>query len=73
MSKNTLSEPQPDSASYQPSLKVELSPSLFSHVAPFSLSLVEERGQVLQMETDQLAFEACWMNTSCGGFTPFQE
>ena len=33
--------------SYQPLLKVELSPSHCSHVILFSLSLVEERGQVL--------------------------
>ena len=24
-----------------------------------------------QMETNQLALEAWWTNTSCGGFTPF--
>ena len=34
-------------ASYQPTLKVEFSPSHCSHVVPFSLSLVEERGKVL--------------------------
>ena len=34
--------------SYQPSLKVEFSPSHCSHVISFSLSLVEERGQEFQ-------------------------
>ena len=33
--------------SYKPSVKVEFSPSHCSHVFPFSLSLVEERDQVL--------------------------
>ena len=48
---------------------MEFSPSHCSHVVPFSLSLVEERGQVLPMETDQLTLEAWWMNTPLVGLS----
>ena len=58
--------------SYQPSIKMEFSPSHCNHVVPLSLSLIKEREvKYTQIETDQLTLEAWWINTSCGGFTPF--
>ena len=52
---------------YQPSVKVEVSPLLCSHVVPFSLSLVKKVVKCSQIDSDQLTWEAWWMSTSHSG------
>ena len=54
-------------------LQVKLNFLLLIAVMSFlSLCLLWKREvKYSQMETDPLTLEAWWMNTSCGGFTPF--